>query len=119
MQEELDAECFGTSLQPPHPAAAGYSDNLPSSFILLNNELLGHILLRVRSKKVFRKWKKVFFVITTDRLYFYDRSSDYEAKQVPRIVHRIHSCMYIKSPEARAFAVRNFLFCFVYCTNLI
>jgi hypothetical protein len=99
LQQQFDQE--DSELRPPHPAAGGFKTPLPGSFLLANEELLGKVLVRVSSKKLFRKWKEMFFSINKDRICLYESSLDYEARRLPRMVYRMHPCMYVRKPTVK------------------
>jgi len=99
LQRQFGSETILT--QAPHPVAGGYQKPLPSVYVMVNGELLGQILIRVSSKKLFRKWKPMFFKIDRDRISLYDSNVDYESGAVPRILYEIHACMYIRKPTLK------------------
>ena len=99
LQQQFDQE--DSELRRPHPAAGGYKSALPGSFVLANEELLGKVLVRVSSKKLFRKWKEMFFSINKDRICLYESALDYEARRLPRMVYRMHPCMYVRKPTIK------------------
>uniref|UniRef100_A0A7S2RT59 PH domain-containing protein n=1 Tax=Mucochytrium quahogii TaxID=96639 RepID=A0A7S2RT59_9STRA len=98
LQDELN---IGLLKEPPHPAAGGYQHEIPSSFVLVDGQLCGNILVRYSSKKLFRKWKRMFFSLSEDRLCLYESNLDFESSSPPRVVYRIHPCMYIRAPALK------------------
>jgi len=99
LQQQFDAEA--TTLMVPNPCAGGFKGEIPKSFTIMPNKFMGQVLYRVTSKKLFRKWKQLFFVINKEHIRLYDSILDFEARRSPRIVYRIHPRMYIRKPTVK------------------
>lgn len=88
-------------VEAPHPYAGGYNGSIPQSMVVEKGHVAGHILLRSVSKKMFRKWKPVFFVIEKEKVLIYEERMKWETGQVPRKVIPIHECMWIAKPTLK------------------
>ena len=97
LQAELDEE-----LRAPHPESGGYRDEIPSAFVLVERDLLGKILVRVSSKKLFRKWKEMFFRMNTENIFLYESNVDYECGAPPKLMFPIHAAMFIRKPAVKS-----------------
>jgi len=64
---------------------------VPKIFSVINNLLIGTILVRVSSKIIFRKWKSVFFILSNKKLEFYISKVAWELNQEPFKSYEIHS----------------------------
>ncbi|GBG26981.1 Hypothetical Protein FCC1311_032042 [Hondaea fermentalgiana] len=99
MQARIDAENALKSA--PHPCAGGFKDSIPSSFVFTGDELLGTILVRVSKKKFFRKWKPMFFRLTTTSVRLYENNAEYESGSAASLVFPLHPCMSIDKPALK------------------
>lgn len=88
-------------IEAPHPAAGGYNQAIPQGMVLAKNQFCGSILMRVSSKKMFRKWKSVFFSLDTTRLMIYENRREWEMATSPKVVVPMHECMWIAKPTLK------------------
>ena len=93
----------GRPLEAPHPAAGGLTMALPPGMLMNSNgQFAGNILLRVSSKKMFRKWKPVYFCLDKQRLVVWnDRREAELGGSAPRAVFPLHACMWIAKPTLK------------------
>jgi len=96
-QEMIQAQMFA----PPHPRAGGFMKEVPAQLYMVEEKFMGHIMVRVSSKKLFRKWKIMFFVFDTNKISFYESSRQWEARVPPRLSFRMHSLMFICKPTLK------------------
>mmetsp|Transcript_12105 Transcript_12105/g.20577 ORF Transcript_12105/g.20577 Transcript_12105/m.20577 type:complete len:616 (+) Transcript_12105:150-1997(+) len=96
LQAQFDRE--NEIMSAPHPRAGGYKDPLPDAFVYTGKELLGTILVRVSKKKLFRKWKPMFFRLDCRSLRLYESSTEYESRSAARLVFPLHACMAVDKP---------------------
>mmetsp|Transcript_727 Transcript_727/g.896 ORF Transcript_727/g.896 Transcript_727/m.896 type:complete len:492 (+) Transcript_727:325-1800(+) len=96
-KEMVEAQRFAA----PHPRAGGFKKELPSQLYMIDGKFMGHIMVRVSSKKVFRKWKIMFFVLDTSNICFYESSRQWEASAPPRLQFGMHSLMFICKPTLK------------------
>ena len=68
---------------------------------VVDQRFVGTILMRISSKKLFRKWKPVFFVLDKRTVKFYDSARQWELKADPREVYEIHPLMQICKPTLK------------------
>lgn len=98
-RESFRAPAPGAGTEAPHPAAGGLTMAIPPGMGMERGKFVGNILMRISSKKMFRKWKSVFFVLDRDRLVVWnDRREAELGGQAPRMVFPVHECMWIAKP---------------------
>lgn len=85
----------------PHPKSGGFKETVPESMYMVGHKFVGTILMRVSSKKLFRKWKPVFFVLDKKTVKFYDSARLWELKSEPREIYEIHPLMQICKPTLK------------------
>ena len=88
-------------VEAPHPLAGGYHGTIPASMGVQKGNFVGPILMRISSKKMFRKWKPVFFSIERSRLVIFENKMEYEMGTQPRTVIYLHECMWIAKPTLK------------------
>eukprot|EP00510_Aplanochytrium_minuta_P009159 CAMPEP_0184061664 /NCGR_PEP_ID=MMETSP0956-20121227/11654_1 /TAXON_ID=627963 /ORGANISM="Aplanochytrium sp, Strain PBS07" /LENGTH=250 /DNA_ID=CAMNT_0026358217 /DNA_START=98 /DNA_END=847 /DNA_ORIENTATION=- len=77
------------------------NDSDSDQLYMIDGKFMGHIMVRVSSKKVFRKWKIMFFVLDTSNICFYESSRQWEASAPPRLQFGMHSLMFICKPTLK------------------
>jgi len=87
--------------QAPHPTAGGYTGTIPADMLVKNGNFVGTILVRISSKKMFRKWKSLFFAIDMPRLSLYENRREWEMSSSPKLVFSLHECMWIAKPTLK------------------
>jgi hypothetical protein len=85
----------------PHPAAGGYTGNVPPEMGIQKGHFVGTILMRISSKKMFRKWKQVFFALDMPRVVIYENRREWEMSAPPKFVIPLHECMWIAKPTLK------------------
>jgi len=85
----------------PHPQAGGYTSALPQGMTVSNGVFSGSMMMRISSKKMFRKWKPVFFTLDRRALSIYEVKRDYESGQAPRVTFPMHCCMWVAKPTLK------------------
>lgn len=85
----------------PHPAAGGYTGAVPPEMSIQKGQFVGTILMRISSKKMFRKWKPVFFALDLPRLVIFENRREWEMGAAPKFVLPLHECMWIAKPTLK------------------
>jgi len=88
-------------VEAPHPAAGGYTGTVPPEMSIQKGQFVGSILMRISSKKMFRKWKPVFFALDLPRLVIYENRREWEMGSAPKFVLPLHECMWIAKPTLK------------------
>ena len=88
-------------VEAPHPSAGGYTGTIPADMSVQKGQFVGQILMRISSKKMFRKWKPVFFALDLPRLTIYENRREWEMGAAPKFVLPLHECMWIAKPTLK------------------
>jgi hypothetical protein len=100
-RRESKAPGGGSGLEAPHPAAGGYAGTIPQEMGIQKGQFVGTILMRISSKKMFRKWKPVFFALDRPRLVIFESRREWDMGASPKFVIPIHECMWIAKPTLK------------------
>jgi hypothetical protein len=81
---------FRDPIVPALPKFVEPTERIPTEFDILDvfgGVLVGDILVRIQSKKFFRKWKTFFFVLSTESFALYPSRQAWELKYQPVQLH--------------------------------